>query len=83
MTPVNGNCGAAIIGVHIVNGRPKNADEWALEIMPRLIHIGETAHPLIRDQAIRYRNEIFRVIRDNIALALQQEREWAMKELEK
>jgi len=73
---VNGH--AAPLKVHIANGRTKNADEWAAEITDKLLSIAETVPQPLRDQAHAFRAEMFSVIRDNLELALEHERQWLL-----
>ena len=66
--------------VRIVEGRTKSPDEWAEEITNKVLFIADTAAPPIREQAMIFRDQMYRVIKDNIALAIEQEREWLLKQ---
>lgn len=66
---------AGDFGIHIVNGRTKTEDEWAEEITDKIISVADSAPAPIRDQAHAFRRFVFQVIRDNIRLAVQHERQ--------
>lgn len=66
---------AGDIGIHIVNGRTKTEDEWANEITDRIISVADSAPQPIRDQAHAFRRFVFQVVRDNVRLAVQHERQ--------
>jgi len=81
MIPTASSSGVGAVQVHITNGRPKSAEEWAREITDKILHVGDSAPLPIRDQAIHFRDDIYRCVRDNIALAIQQEREWMTNQI--
>lgn len=68
-----------IIKVHVANGRTKTADEWAKEITDKIISIAPTAPESLKLQAFAFRDHIFRCVRDNLQIALKQERDWVLK----
>jgi hypothetical protein len=82
MQGVNGNASAGFVQVLISNGKPKSADEWANEIVDKLLHVADTVPQPLRDQAFAFKSQIFNLIRDNIDLALQQEREWLINKVQ-
>jgi hypothetical protein len=77
---VNGHAAVGNLKVFVTNGRTKTADEWASEIMEKLMHVAENAPAPLRDQAVAFRDKIYVLIRDNIELALKQEREWILSQ---
>lgn len=81
MIPTSSASGAGVVQVHVANGRPKSAEEWAREITDKILTVGDSAPAPIRDQAIHFRGEIYRCVRDNISLAIQQEREWMTNQI--
>lgn len=66
--------------VSIVNGGTKTPDMWAREVTDKIMQIGDNAPQPIRDQALAFKEQIYRVIRDNFALAIEHEREWLHKQ---
>jgi hypothetical protein len=76
MIGTSGSANVGSVSVMITNGGTKSPDQWAKEIADKVLYIADTAHPMIRDQAMMFKDQMFRVIRDNIALAIEQEREW-------
>lgn len=79
MIPVVGKGDVNLVRVHVANGRTKTADEWAKEITDKIISIAPTAPESLKLQAYAFRDHIFRCVRDNLQVALQQERDWVMK----
>lgn len=68
---------AASIGVTEVittNGRGMNPDELTALAMRKILHIGDTAPPVIRDQALVFHDRIESVVRHYIAQAQRSER---------
>tara|TARA_R110000868_G_scaffold283421_1_gene543811 strand:+ start:475 stop:732 length:258 start_codon:yes stop_codon:yes gene_type:complete len=68
------------VTVSVTNGRTKSPEEWAAEITNKILFIADTASPPIRDQALAFRDQMYQVIRDNIALAIEHERTWILEE---
>lgn len=75
----NGSVGN--VTVMIANGRTKTPEEWAEEITNKVLYISDNAPSPIREQAQMFRAQLYRLIRDNIAFAIEQEREWLHKNL--
>ena len=79
MIPAPAGSHANLVTVHVTNGT-KSPAQWAEEITNKVLYIADTAAPPIREQAMIFREQLYRVVRDNIALAIEQEREWLYKQ---
>ena len=76
-----GSSGVGNVLVSVINGGTKTPDMWAREVTDKIMQVADTAPQPIRDQALAFKNEVYRVIRDNFALAIEQEREWINKQV--
>jgi len=50
------------VSVQATSGRGLTAEEWAERCLKHIIHVGEDANPLIRDQALAYQDQIRKVL---------------------
>lgn len=80
MFSANAGSMASPLTVSIVNGRTKSPEEWATEITDKILSVADTAPMPIREQAVHFKSQIWKVVRDNIAFALEQEHEWMAKQ---
>ena len=69
------------VTVLVTNGRTKTPEEWAEEISNKVLYIADTAPEPIRVQAMQFRAQMYRVIRDNIAFAIEQEKQWLQQQM--
>lgn len=56
---------AALLGgvtVHTVSNRGWNPEELVDRALDKIIHVGESSHPVIRDQALAFRDRIRHVL---------------------
>jgi hypothetical protein len=81
MDGASGSGQAGQVSVHIANGRTKTPDEWAKEITDKLLYVADTAAEPIRAQAYMFKQQMYRVIRDNIRIAIEQERDFLLRKV--
>jgi hypothetical protein len=78
MIGVNGNGEAGTLRVFVSNGQ-RSAEEWAGIALLKILHVAETAHPVIRDQANEFRDRIRRVVAGAIRSAIEEDRAYRGK----
>jgi hypothetical protein len=62
MFSTDGGASLGIITTNSVSGRGFTPEEVAEQALSKIIHVGSKAHPLIREQAEAYKNEIREVL---------------------
>jgi|TARA_R110000803_G_scaffold37877_2_gene81774 hypothetical protein len=62
------------VNVHATNGRGSTPEEVAERCVNKLIGISNNANPILRDQAVAYRNEMEKVIVVYMKQAVQSDR---------
>jgi len=62
------------VSVHVTNGRGSTPEEVAERCVDKLIGISNNANPILRDQALAYKNEMEKVIAVYMKQAVQSDR---------
>ena len=62
------------VKVATTDGRGFTPEEWAEACMRHIIHVGDDANPLLRDQALAYREQVKAVITLYMTKAIQSDR---------
>jgi len=64
----------SFVNVVSTEGRGHTPEELAELTLARIIHVGEDSHPMIREQALEYKDNIRQVLINAFARAMKSER---------
>ena len=74
MLSANGALQIGNFTVNTVSGRGFTAEEMAEQILNKIIYVGVNAHPVIREQAEAFKNQIRGVLVEGIKQAIRSDR---------
>ena len=74
MISANGALQIGDFTVSTVSGRGFTAEEMAEQILSKIIHVGGNAHPVIREQAEAFKDQIRGVLVEGIKQAIRSDR---------
>ena len=74
MLSANGALQIGDFTVNTVSGRGFTAEEMAEQILNKIIHVGGSAHPVIREQAEAFKDQIRGVLVEGIRQAIRSDR---------
>jgi len=74
MLSANGALQIGNFTVNTVSGRGFTAEEMAEQILNKIIYVGGDAHPVIREQAEAFKNQIRGVLVEGIKQAVRSDR---------
>jgi len=78
-----GSINAGMVQVFTTDNGGHSLEFFAERIVAKLIHVSETAPPPIRDQALAYRGQMYKVVLDGLRRAVNSDRAYFLKEKEK
>ena len=70
-----------VVGVHTTHVRGHTPDEVAQRCVDKIISIGEETHPLIRDQARAFKEQMVKVVAHYMKEAIKSDRTTVYNEL--
>jgi hypothetical protein len=71
---VTGQMNLGQLDVRVTNGRGFTPEELADVAVERILHVGENVHPLIRDQAIAFKENIRHILVHYMKEAIKSDR---------
>lgn len=71
---VTGQMQTGIIQVHTTNNRGKTPEELAEEAVEKVLYVGENVHPVIRDQAVAFKEQIRAIMVHYMKQAIRSDR---------
>lgn len=69
--------------VKTTNERGFSAEEHAEDLLAKILYISDTAHPLIKEQAVAFKNAMYPVIVYHMKAAMKSDRTTLMGQLRK
>lgn len=73
-TPDSGVLLGGVVSVHTTNNRGFTPEELAARAADKIISVGDTAHPVIRDQAQAFKTHIQKVVEFYLKEAVRNDR---------
>ena len=70
-----------VVGVHTTHDRGHTPEEVAQRCVDKIISIGEETHPLIRDQATAFKEQMVKVVAHYMKEAIKSDRTTVYNEL--